>query len=133
MRENFFQTYSVRRVEMSENKNMYVTVSFAGVALMVALLIGVVVMRRRNTRYPHHQVEYLIYPPLSLSLSLSLSYLIFLLSSNTNTAVHCSEIFIKLYFLSNECQVKLKHCGFTLQQMTPFLNNQLNSTQTLID
>merc|ERR1719400_2872577 len=48
-------TYSVRRVEMSENKNMYVTVSFAGVALMVALLIGVVVMRRRNNRYPHHQ------------------------------------------------------------------------------
>ena len=41
---------------MSENKNMYVTVAFAGVALMVALLIGVVVMRRRNTRYPHHQV-----------------------------------------------------------------------------
>merc|ERR1719410_2748396 len=41
-------TYSVRRVEMSDNKNMYVTVSFAGVALMVALLIGVVVMRRRN-------------------------------------------------------------------------------------
>merc|ERR1711874_56595 len=48
-------TYSVRRVEMTENKNMYVTVAFAGVALMVALLIGVVVMRRRNTRYPHHQ------------------------------------------------------------------------------
>merc|ERR1719336_1765145 len=48
-------TYSVRRVEMKENKNMYVTVSFAGVALMVALLIGVVVIRRRNTRYPHHQ------------------------------------------------------------------------------
>ena len=43
---------------MNENKNMYVTVAFAGVALMVALLIGVVVMRRRNTRYPHHQVVY---------------------------------------------------------------------------
>ena len=45
---------------MSDNKNMYVTVSFAGVALMVALLIGVVVMRRRNNRYPHHQVWHLI-------------------------------------------------------------------------
>ena len=56
MRRNYFQTYSVRRVEMNENKNVYVTVAFAGVALMVALLIGVVVMRRRNTRYPHHQV-----------------------------------------------------------------------------
>ena len=60
LREKYFQTYSVRRVEMSDNKNMYVTVSFAGVALMVALLIGVVVMRRRNNRYPHHQVWYLI-------------------------------------------------------------------------
>jgi len=48
-------TYSVRRVEMTENKNVYVTVAFAGVALMVALLMGVVVMRRRNNRYPHHQ------------------------------------------------------------------------------
>ena len=56
MRDKYFQTYSVRRVEMNESKNMYVTVAFAGVALMVALLIGVVVMRRRNTRYPHHQV-----------------------------------------------------------------------------
>ena len=41
---------------MTENKNIYVTVAFAGVALMVALLIGVVVIRRRNNRYPHHQV-----------------------------------------------------------------------------
>jgi len=41
---------------MNENKNIYVTVAFAGVALMVALLIGVVVMRRRNTRFPHHQL-----------------------------------------------------------------------------
>ena len=73
MREKYFQTYSVRRVEMNENKNMYVTVAFAGVALMVALLIGVVVMRRRNTRYPHHQVKYLIFQPLSFSLSPSLS------------------------------------------------------------
>ena len=68
---------------MNENTNMYVTVAFAGVALMVALLIGVVVMRRRNTRYPHHQVRYLIYQPLSLylslSLSLSLSYPYFIL------------------------------------------------------
>ena len=69
---------------MSENKNMYFTVAFAGVALMVALLIGVVVMRRRNTRYPHHQVRYLIYQPLSLylslSLSLSLSYVLYIIS-----------------------------------------------------
>lgn len=48
-------TYSVRRVEMSEKRNVYVTMAFAGVALMVAMLIGVVVMRRRSARYPQHQ------------------------------------------------------------------------------
>ena len=50
------QTYSVRRVEMGEKRNVYVTVAFAGVALMVAMVIGVVVMRRRSARYPQHQV-----------------------------------------------------------------------------
>ena len=47
---------------MTENKNMYVTVAFAGVALMVALLIGVVVIRRRHSRYPHHQVNTTVSP-----------------------------------------------------------------------
>ena len=74
MTEKYFQTYSVRRVEMNESKNMYVTVAFAGVALMVALLIGVVVIRRRNTRYPHHQVKYHHYlVTIFLSFPLSLS------------------------------------------------------------
>merc|ERR1712209_315829 len=49
-------TYSVRRVEMGgEKRNVYVTVAFAGVAMMVAMLVGVVVMRRRSSRYPQHQ------------------------------------------------------------------------------
>ena len=43
-KRKIFQTYSVRRVEMSEKRNVYVTMAFAGVALMVAMLIGVVVM-----------------------------------------------------------------------------------------
>ena len=30
-----FQTYSVRRVEMGESRSVYVTLAFAGVALMV--------------------------------------------------------------------------------------------------
>ena len=53
-----FQTYSVRRVEMGEKRNVYVTVAFAGVALMMAMVIGVVVMRRRSARYPQHQVRH---------------------------------------------------------------------------
>ena len=50
------QTYSVRRVEMGESRSVYVTLAFAGVALMVALLIGVVVLRKRSSRFPSHQV-----------------------------------------------------------------------------
>ena len=42
---------------MGEKRNVYVTVAFAGVALMVAMLIGVVVVRRRSSRYPQHQVR----------------------------------------------------------------------------
>jgi amyloid beta A4 protein len=48
-------TYSVRRVEMGENRSVYVTLAFAGVALMVAMVIGVVVLKKRSNRYPHHQ------------------------------------------------------------------------------
>jgi len=48
-------TYSVRRVEMGESRSVYVTLAFAGVALMVAMLIGVVVMRKRSSRFPSHQ------------------------------------------------------------------------------
>ena len=54
---NVFQTYSVRRVEVGEKRSVYVTVAFAGVALMVAMLIGVVVVRRRSSRFPQHQVR----------------------------------------------------------------------------
>jgi len=49
-------TYSVRRVEMGESRSVYVTLAFAGVALMVAMLIGVVVLRKRSSRFPSHQL-----------------------------------------------------------------------------
>jgi len=48
-------TYSVRRVEMGESRSVYVTLAFAGIALMVALLVGVVVLKRRAARFPSHQ------------------------------------------------------------------------------
>ena len=34
-----FQTYSVRRVEMGESRSVYVTLAFAGVALMVGGIV----------------------------------------------------------------------------------------------
>jgi len=49
-------TYSVRRVDMDENHSVYVTFAFAGVALMVAMLVGVVVLKKRSARFPHHQL-----------------------------------------------------------------------------
>ena len=51
-----FQGYSVRRVELKESSSVYMTLAFAGVALMAAMVVGVVVIRRRNGRHPHHQV-----------------------------------------------------------------------------
>ena len=57
---------------MGESRSVYVTLAFAGVALMVggivdllfhqlaqpqvAMLIGVVVLRKRSSRFPSHQV-----------------------------------------------------------------------------
>ena len=37
----FTQTYSVRRVEMGESRSVYVTLAFAGVALMVRIAITI--------------------------------------------------------------------------------------------
>ena len=41
---------------MKESSSVYMTLAFAGVALMAAMIVGVVVIRRRNGRHPHHQV-----------------------------------------------------------------------------
>uniref|UniRef100_A0A224XKV8 Putative conserved plasma membrane protein n=1 Tax=Panstrongylus lignarius TaxID=156445 RepID=A0A224XKV8_9HEMI len=49
-------TYSVRReVYHRETKSVYFTLAFAGIALMVAMLIGVAVLRRRSARSPQNQ------------------------------------------------------------------------------
>jgi len=48
--------YSVRRVEMGDNNSVYMTLAFAGVAMMAAMVVGIVVIRRRNGRHPHHQL-----------------------------------------------------------------------------
>ncbi|KAG8230391.1 hypothetical protein J437_LFUL009864 [Ladona fulva] len=49
-------TYSVRReVYHRENKSVYFTLAFAGIALMAAVVVGFAVLRRRNARSPHNQ------------------------------------------------------------------------------
>ena len=78
------QTYSVRRVEVGEKRSVYVTVAFAGVALMVAMLIGVVVIRRRSSRYPQHQVL-----PLLASAYRDLSIYIYIL--HLHTTAQCPD------------------------------------------
>jgi len=47
--------YSVRRVEIKESSPVYMTLAFAGIALMAAMIVGVVIIRKRNGRHPHHQ------------------------------------------------------------------------------
>ena len=39
------------------NATMYMTLSFAGVALMVAMIVGMVIVKKKNGRHPHHQVS----------------------------------------------------------------------------
>jgi amyloid beta A4 protein len=38
-----------------ESSSVYVTLGFAGIALVAAMVVGVVVLKRRNGRHPHHQ------------------------------------------------------------------------------
>ena len=53
-----FQGFSVRQVELKrESSSVYVTLGFAGIAMVAAMLVGVVVLKRRNGRHPHHQVR----------------------------------------------------------------------------
>ena len=40
------------------NATMYMTLSFAGVALMVAMIVGMVIVKKKNGRHPHHQVRF---------------------------------------------------------------------------
>jgi len=48
--------FSVRQVELKkESSSVYVTLGFAGIALVAAMVVGVVVLKRRNGRHPHHQ------------------------------------------------------------------------------
>merc|ERR1739838_656459 len=48
--------FSVRSVELKrESSSVYVTLGFAGIAMVAAMLVGVVVLKRRNGRHPHHQ------------------------------------------------------------------------------
>jgi len=49
--------FSVRSVELKrESSSVYVTLGFAGIAMVAAMLVGVVVLKRRNGRHPHHQL-----------------------------------------------------------------------------
>lgn len=52
------QSYSVTRESSgSESRGVYFTLAFAGVALMMAMVVGIVVLRRRNSTNPHSQVS----------------------------------------------------------------------------
>ncbi|KAK2707349.1 hypothetical protein QYM36_015137 [Artemia franciscana] len=48
--------YSIRReIYRRENRSVYVTLAFGGIALLAAAVVGIAVMRRRAARHPHHQ------------------------------------------------------------------------------
>ena len=55
---SYLQSYSVRKIdgEKGNNTTMYMTLTFAGVALMVAMIVGMIIVRKKNGRHPHHQV-----------------------------------------------------------------------------
>lgn len=53
-----FQTFSVRKESMERlrwNGSVYITLAFAGVALLTAMIVGIVLLRRHSHRSPHGQ------------------------------------------------------------------------------
>lgn len=48
--------YSVRHeIGHRENRSVYFTLAFAGVALLAAMVVGIVLLKRRHARSPHQQ------------------------------------------------------------------------------
>ena len=45
------------RQAVDSGRSVYVSLAFAGVALMAALVVGIVILRRRNARSPQSQVS----------------------------------------------------------------------------
>ena len=74
---------------MGESRSVYVTLAFAGVALMVAMLIGVVVLRRRSNRFPSHQVR-VTKKTVVASLGLTLSCDTTLMNTQSHSAFYTS-------------------------------------------
>lgn len=54
---NHVQTYSVRREVFNhkDERSIYFTLAFAGMALMAAVVVGVAVAKRRSARSPQSQ------------------------------------------------------------------------------
>ena len=47
-----------RRLDVhKESSSIYVTLGFAGLALVAAMLVGVIVLKRRQGKHPHLQVR----------------------------------------------------------------------------
>ena len=47
-----------RRLDVhKESSSIYVTLGFAGLALVAAMLVGVIVLKRRQGKHPHLQVS----------------------------------------------------------------------------
>ena len=55
---NGLQGYSVLNLNTHESKGAYLTVAFGGVILMMGLVAGIVILRRRNSNHPASQVMY---------------------------------------------------------------------------
>lgn len=54
----FIQTYSVRREPYHSSKfngSIYITLAFAGVALLTATIVGVILLRKHSSRSPLSQ------------------------------------------------------------------------------
>uniref|UniRef100_A0A4D5R9J5 Beta-amyloid-like protein n=1 Tax=Scolopendra viridis TaxID=118503 RepID=A0A4D5R9J5_SCOVI len=46
---------SVKHEPKPKNSSVYITLAFAGIALLTAMIVGIVFLRKRSARSPHHQ------------------------------------------------------------------------------
>ena len=55
---NYLFQFVSRRLDVhKESSSIYVTLGFAGLALVAAMLVGVIVLKRRQGKHPHLQVS----------------------------------------------------------------------------
>ena len=104
----------MRRLEVNkESSSIYVTLGFAGLALVAAMLVGIIVLKRRSGRHPHLQVSHIF---------LNYSFVCFSLPNWKKLAQGLNLFFFIHFTKSFDFSFVLSHASFSFCFCLPVWN-----------